>query len=150
MLKKNKQKKPKPSLLPTKNTTQENCKQNINDAQIWPRVVLPDFKGMTWTLFWRSKLFTYNLPKDNSGPKRWYNGRKESTKERERHRLREREKQDGRGKAEDGVCKRRHGPTCVRLLFKMEEALLFLTENHMKRENEEWACCKITKRFSKL
>jgi len=47
MLKKNKQKKPKPSLLPTKNTTQENCKQNINDAQIWPRVVLPDFKGMT-------------------------------------------------------------------------------------------------------
>lgn len=32
----------------------------------------------------------------------------------------------------------------------MEEALLFLTENHMKRENEEWACCKITKRFSKL
>ena len=23
---------------------------------------------------------------------------------------------------------------CVRLLFKMEEALLFLTENHMKRK----------------
>lgn len=68
----------------------------------------------------------------------------------EREREREREKQDGRGKAEDGVCKRRHGPMCVRLLFKMEEALLFLTENHMKRENEEWACCKITKQFSKL
>lgn len=55
--KKKKQKvtKTKTSLLPTKNTTQENCKQNINDAQIWPRVVLPDFKGMTWTLFGRSK-----------------------------------------------------------------------------------------------
>lgn len=39
---------------------------------------------------------------------------------------------------------------CVRLLFKMEEALLFLTANHMKRENEECACCKITKQFSKL
>lgn len=47
--------KTKTSLLPTKNTTQENCKQNINDAQIWPRVVLPDFKGMTCTLFRRSK-----------------------------------------------------------------------------------------------
>lgn len=57
--------------------------------------------------------------------------------QRERERERERKKQDGCGKAEDGVCKRRHGPMCVRLLFKMEEALLFLTENHMKRENEE-------------
>lgn len=39
---------------------------------------------------WKKQMFTYNLAKDNSGPKRWYNGRKGSTK-RERHRLRERE-----------------------------------------------------------
>lgn len=42
---KKQQKKPKPSLLPTKNTIQENRQQNINDAQIWPRVVLPISKG---------------------------------------------------------------------------------------------------------
>lgn len=42
---KKQQKKPKPSLLPTKNTIQENRQQNINDAQIWPRVVLPISKA---------------------------------------------------------------------------------------------------------
>lgn len=45
------------------------------------------------------------------------------TQKKEKHSLRGREKQDGCGKAEDGECKRRHGPMCVRLLFKMEEAL---------------------------
>lgn len=37
-----------------------------------------------------------------------------------------------------------------RILFKIEEAMLFLIENHMQRENKEWACCKIIKKFSKL
>ena len=31
-------------------------------------------------------MFTCNLPKDNSGPKRWYNGKKEIVKERGRER----------------------------------------------------------------
>lgn len=130
---KNKQKNPTPSLLPTKTTIRENCKQNINDAQIWPRVVLPDFKGIKWTLFGRSKYLTIIYQRtilDQKGD--IMVGKK--TQKKEKHSLRGREKQDGCCKAEDGVCKRRHGPMCVRLLFKMEEALLFLTEKHEKRK----------------
>lgn len=132
-LTKTKRKNPTPSLLPTKTTIQENCKQNINDAQIWPRVVLPYFKGIKWTLFGRSEYLTIIYQRtilDQKGD--IMVGKK--TQKKEKHSLRGREKQDGCCKAEDGVCKRRHGPMCVRLLFKMEEALLFLTEKHEKRK----------------
>lgn len=130
---KNKQKNPTPSPLPTKNTIQENCKQNSNDAQIWPRVVLPDFKGIKWTLFGRNKYLPIIYQRTILDQKGGIMAGKK-TQKKEKHSLRGREKQDGCGKAEDGVCKRRHGPMCVRLLFKMEEALLFLTEKHEKRK----------------
>lgn len=41
-LKTNKQK-TEPTLLPSKNTTKGNSKQNVSDAPIWPRVVFLDF-----------------------------------------------------------------------------------------------------------
>lgn len=114
---KNKQKNPTPSPLPTKNTIQENCKQNSNDAQIWPRVVLPDFKGIKWTLFGRNKYLPIIYQRTILDQKGGIMAGKK-TQKKEKHSLRGREKQDGCGKAEDGVCKRRHGPMCVRLLFK--------------------------------
>lgn len=132
-LTKTNRKAPRSSPLPTKNTIQGNCKQNINDAQIWPRVVLPDFKGIKWTLFGRSKYWPIIYQRTILDQKGGIMAGKK-TQKKEKHSLWGREKQDGCGKAEDGVCKRRHGPMCVRLLLKMEEALLFLTEKHEKRK----------------
>lgn len=108
-LTKTNRKNPTPSPLPTKNTIQENCKQNIYDAQIWPRVVLPDFKGIKLTLFGRSKYLPIIYQRTILDQKCGIMAEKK-TQKKEKHSLRGREKQDGCGKAEDGVCKKRHGP----------------------------------------